>query len=78
MVTNDEKIILKNLPEKFKYIARHNSLKGDLYIFEYEPYMKDDFFRSHGHKMPLNQFRHIFKSIGKGEYYEISKLKGGE
>lgn len=74
MITSDEKIILKNLPIKFKYIARHNSLKGELYIFEYKPYIKDGFFRSYGHQMPCNQFRHIFETVKKGKCYEISKL----
>ena len=74
MITNDEKVILKNLPEKFKYIARNDTLKGDLYIFEYEPYTWDGFFKNKGHTMPLNQFRHMFKSIQKNEHYEISDL----
>lgn len=75
MLSNDEKIILSNLPINFKYIARNKGLKGDLYIYEMKPKINSDGFFNHvSHKMPFNQFRHIFKGIGFGECYEISKI----
>ena len=74
-LTNEESIILKNLPKQFEYIARHNNLKGDLYIFTTKPYMREDFFRSNGHQMPFNQFRHIFKGIKKGDYLDIGEAE---
>ncbi len=36
ILTEDEKVILRNLPEKYKYIARDNS--GALYIYKGKPY----------------------------------------
>ena len=75
MISNDEKIILNNLPKNFQYIARNEGIKNDLYIFESKPHMKDGFFNHHSHHMLFNQFRHIFKSIKPGECYEIQELK---
>lgn len=76
--TNEEKIILKNLPSNFKYIARNKGIKNDLYIFEMKPKLNSDgFFNHYSHQMPFNQHRHIFKAIEPGKCYRINDLIGG-
>ena len=76
MVTNDEKVILENLPKNFKYIARNKGIKNDLYLFETKQSINNDgFFNHYSYQMPFNQFRHIFDGIEDGLCYEISKLK---
>ena len=75
IITNEERIILKNLPNNFKYIARNRGIEQALYIFEMSPKLNTDgFFNHHSHQMPLNQFRHIFKGIEPGKAYSISIL----
>ena len=76
MITDDEKVILRNLPSKFKYIARHGIFSNELIIFDSKPYLECDFFMSHGYSMHFNQYKHIFNTIEIGKCYEIKELLG--
>ena len=64
-LTDDEKIILNNLPSDFKYIARDKN--GDLYIYTGKPH-KNEFTSSYSLNilydyLNLRVYKHIFNSI---------------
>ena len=59
--TDDEKVILRNLPEKCKWIARDSC--GGLYIFFEKP-SKDDSDWDYDHDaLDFERFEHLFQSI---------------
>ena len=58
--TEDEKAILRNLPEKYKWIARDSS--GDLYVYESEPSKEDEFWNALS-CCGWTLFDHIFQTI---------------
>lgn len=61
-LTNDEKVILRNIDSRFKYIARDRD--NSLYIYEYIP--EEDmgvYVRSVGLSLHLNAFNYLFKNI---------------
>ena len=61
--TEDEKVILRNLPEEYKWIARHKS--GHITIHEYKPCKHNNGINWLDFKEydSLSQFKHIFQSI---------------
>lgn len=60
--TEEEKIILKNINEKFKYIARDSD--GTLWLFEFAPKKsKSVYFNSMGAFYYLTMYEHLFKSV---------------
>jgi hypothetical protein len=75
-LTEDEKAILRNMPKKYKYIAR--DYWGELYIYENKPKKGDnrwiifgsDYFNN------LNMFQHLFQFIKweDKEPYNIQEL----
>lgn len=63
--TDDEKAILRNLPQKYKYIARDKN--GCLYIYKHKPTKLERDYRFEPinpfHFEQLKLFSHLFKSI---------------
>jgi hypothetical protein len=65
-ISEDEKVILRNLPEKCKnkYIARDKSNK--LYVFENKPMKRKDaevFNSMGGTQENINAFKHLFQCV---------------
>ena len=61
--TQDEKIILNNLPEKYKWIARNKN--GDLVVYDKKPRRNDygSFYVYYGFFENLRMFKHLFRNI---------------
>ena len=59
--TEDEKIILRNFPKEFKWIARDSC--GCLYLFLKKPSKNDSDWDYDHDALDLECFDHIFKSI---------------
>ena len=61
--TDDEKIILNNLPEKYKWIARNKN--GDLVVYDKKPRRNDygSFYVYYGFFIDLRMFKHLFRNI---------------
>ena len=74
--TYDEKIILRNLPKKYKYIAR--DLSGMVYIFIERPEKGQAIW--YGCGQPVIPFYHLFQFIQweDDEPYSIEELLKGE
>lgn len=69
--TNEEKIILRNLPEEYKYIAR-DKYDNRLYIYDTEPNKISNYwFASRSTKFDM--FDHIFKCIKYDKACEFRK-----
>lgn len=60
-ITEDEKTILRNLPEKFKWIARDGN--GELYIYWNKPVRLPRAWLGEGVFECLNLFNHLFKMV---------------
>ena len=60
-ITEDEKTILRNLPEKFKRIARDGN--GELYIYWNKPVRLPRAWLGEGVFECLNLFNHLFKMV---------------
>lgn len=62
--TEDEKVILRNLPEEFKWIAR-DDYKDDLYIYTGIPEKEKDcdYWFYNGKDYSLREFKHLFQTI---------------
>lgn len=75
-LTEDEKVILRNVPKYYKWIARDNG--GSLYVYASKPKKRFTMWESNG--APLIPFAHIFKFIKweDEEPYSIEELLGGE
>ena len=75
-LTEDEKVILRNVPKYYKWIARDNS--GSLYVYASKPKKRFTTWESNG--APLIPFAHIFKFIKweDDEPYSIEDLLKGE
>lgn len=81
-LTDAEKVILKNIDPKYKYIAR-DKVHKDLWVFEEKAIKYENFFWYHtGDSLYLAPFNHLFKFITwrNKEPYLISDLlkRGGE
>ena len=76
ILTEDEKIILKNIPKKYKYIARDSS--GMVYIFIEKPEKRRAIW--YGFGQPMIPFYHLFQFIKweDEELYLIEELLEGE
>jgi len=76
-LTEDEKAILRNLPKKYKYIARDNS--GELFVYEDKPKKDGDGWTSYRFDFS-NLFKHLFQFIKweDEEAYNIEELLKGE
>ena len=59
--TEDEKVILINLPEKYKWITRDKS--GRLYIYKYKPRKAKEIWSDSSFYHSLQIFQNIFQSI---------------
>lgn len=61
--TQDEKIILNNLPEEYKWIARNKN--GDLVVYDKKPRRNDygSFYVYYGFFIDLRMFKHLFRNI---------------
>ena len=61
--TEDEKVILRNLPEKYKWIARNEN--GELYIFTEKPakYYEVWIYNCATHHYRISMFTHLFQCI---------------
>ena len=72
-LTEDEKVILRNLPKEYKYIARDNS--GTLYIYENKPKKDGNVWSNYNYNY-LDLFHHLFQFIkwGDSEAYNIEEL----
>jgi len=66
-LTEDERVILRNIDKKIKYITRDNS--GYLYITEKSFSML---------ALPFSIYNHLFQFIENGEEYSIKELLGDE
>ena len=84
-LTEDEKVILRNLPKEYKWIVRDSYQKGgNVYLFKDKPkrsfviiggdgYWTDD--RNHFSTTSLIAFNHLFQSIKwEDEPYSIEEL----
>lgn len=65
-LTEDERVILKNVDKKYKYIGRGEMAE--------QLYLKDE----KGFKHCLCLYKHLFQFIRNGEEYEIAELLKGE
>lgn len=76
-LTEDERVILENLPKKYKYIARDPN--GLLYIYGNKP-TKDSGGWFNGMNDNLSLFKHLFQFIKQEdrEPYNIEELLKGE
>lgn len=75
-LTDAEKVILKNIDPKYKYIAR-DKVHKDLWVFEEKAIKYENFFWYHtGDSLYLAPFNHLFKFITwrNKEPYLISDL----
>lgn len=62
-LTDDEKVILKNIDPKYKYIVR-DKVHKDLYVFEEKPCkFENSFWYTHEDCLYLAPFNHLFKFI---------------
>ena len=60
--TEDEKVILRNLPERYKFIARDES--NHVWVYALKPTKTNQYWSSGwGLVISLSGFRHLFKSI---------------
>lgn len=61
--TEDEKAILRNLPDEFRWIARDKSV-NQLYVYNSKPTKENQIWlHSIGSSINFNIFPHLFKSI---------------
>ena len=74
--TEDEKVILKNIPKKYKYVARDKS--GCLYVYASKPEKIITIWEGSG--LAMTPFYHLFQFIKweDEEPYSIEELLGGE
>ena len=75
-LTEDEKVILRNLPKKYKWIAR--DIYGCLYVYASKPKKGITMWESDG--LPMIPFVHLFQFIKweDVEPYSIEELLGEE
>lgn len=74
-LTEDEKAIFRNIPKKYKYIARDSC--GKIYVYSTKPVKRGRVWDADATKcFSLDLFEHLFKFIKweDEEPYEISKL----
>ena len=79
LLTEDERVILRNLDKKWEWIARDNN--GFLSLFDgYEPFKGDYEWKSDGTGLFLVAFSHLFQFIkwADKEPYNIEELLKGE
>lgn len=79
-LTEDEKVILRNLPEKYKYIAR-DKINDDLYLFESKPFKQENiWFGQNSFVKKIDIYNHLFQFIkweDKEPYLIEDLLKNG-
>ena len=75
-LTEDEKVILRNLPKHYEWIAR--DIDGCLYVYASKPKKGITMWESDG--LPMITFDHLFEFIKweDDEPYSIEELLGGE
>ena len=75
-LTEDEKVILRNVPKQYKWIAR--DIDGCLYVYESKPKKGITMWESDG--LPMIPFDHLFQFIQweDEEPYSIEELLGEE
>ena len=61
--TEDEKAILRNLPEKYKWIARDGNRLGDICVYEDKPCKCTEIWANRLSCAGLPSFSHIFQTI---------------
>lgn len=73
-LTEAEKVILRNLHQEFKYIARDEN--NDLYVYIEEPHKGPNYWSGDGGFRDMYVFEHLFQSIKweDEEPYLISEL----
>ena len=59
--TEDEKVILRNLPEEYKWIARN--ARGDLFVYRLEPQKGKALYIGRGFHNSFKTFEHLFQSV---------------
>lgn len=76
LLTEDEKVILRNIDKKYKWIARDKS--GTLVLFFEKPYKKGNLWGGDIGYSDIEYFYHLFQFIkwSDEEPYKISKLLG--
>lgn len=77
ILTEDEKVILRNIPKEYKWIARDDD--GGLYVYDNKPQKYDDRWTRFGSAFILNNlnlFQHMFQFIKweDSEAYNIEEL----
>lgn len=70
-LTEDEKVILRNIDTKYKYIGR-NGKPSHIYLNDFQYYSDIQGY------YPAPFFDHLFQSIKNGEEYLIEELLKGE
>ena len=60
-LTDDEKVILKNLPKRYEWIARDKN--GRLYLYPEKPLKIEDWWQSEGSKLNFSMFNDLFQFI---------------
>ena len=75
-LTEDEKVILRNVPKEYKWFAR--DINGCLYIYENKPEKGISIWEASG--LPMTTFDHLFRFIEweDEEPYSIEELLKGE
>lgn len=81
-LTEDEKVILRNLDKKWKWITKDNYeepkiINNDLVLFEHKPIKNDYFFEAsveNTDSVYFSGFNHLFKFIKPMECYSIEEL----
>lgn len=73
-LTEDERVILRNIKDKPRYIAREK----DYRLMAYDKVEKDGTSRSYENGKEMSSFSHLFQFIKNGEEYSIEELLKGE
>lgn len=76
-LTDDEKVILRNIDKEYKWITRDKN--SNLYIFINKPFKIESIWYADGYLTDLHIFKHLFQSIkweDKEPYFIEDLLKG--
>jgi len=72
ILSEDERVILRNIKGKPKYIAREE----DYRLMAYDEVEKNETRRIYDNGREMSSFAHLFQFIKEGEEYEIRELLG--
>lgn len=73
-ISDEEKVILKNLSINWKYIGRDESDIDQLFLYEQKPELEPNnkfYYVNDGHWLSFDIYNHLFTFIAPGECYRI-------